>query len=382
MVMSSLNPGNPRMCNRKLGASLLMTALTLPAVTMVHADVQPDYSLIAFKYLDYRDSQPGLDRIKVTTPALSLMTPVASDYSLTANLVVDSISGASPAYHTQSLTGMRDERRASDFSLTRYLPLGTLTVGLNYSNESDYVSRGLSVGATRSTEDKNTTWNVGLNLASDAINPSNRIVSNETKDVQEISLGLTQVLSKTDIAQIIWGYSHGTGYFSDPYKVYDNRPRERDHNTLLGRWNHYIGATDGSLRMSYRYYSDSYDIRAHTLSAEYVQPLAYGWTVTPMLRIYSQTSAGFYVDVDPLATPFPTHPPATATYFTEDQRLSAFGARSLGLKVTKEIDAKWKVDFKVDRYEQQSAWSFTGSGSPGLDPMVAVSYQIGISRRF
>jgi hypothetical protein len=297
-------------------------------------------------------------------------------------MVVDSISGASPAYHTQSLTGMNDVRRAMDVSVTRHLALDSFTVGLNYSNESDYISRGLSLGATHATPDKNTTWNVGLNIASDQINPSTHIVSNETKSVQDISLGLTQVLTPNDIAQLIVGYSHGTGYFSDPYKLWDNRPRERDHQTMLGRWNHFVSSTDGSLHLSYRYYSDTFDVTAHTLAAEYVQPLHSGWTVTPMVRIYSQSAAGFYVDVDPTASPFPTQPATGMRYYSEDQRLSAFGARSVGLKLSKEIDDKWKVDFKVERYEQRSNWNWAGSGSPYLDPFVAVSYQVGISRRF
>jgi hypothetical protein len=365
----------------QIGLSLLAAAMALP-MSQAFAEAQPDHGLISLKLLNYQDSQPGQDRIKVTAPGLSVMTPVGSNWSITANAVVDSISGASPAYHTEALTNMHDERRAIDVAATRYFPEGTITVGGNYSTESDYISRGISLGATRSSEDKNTTWNFGLNLAHDTINPSNGIVVDESKDIQELSVGLTQVLTQNDIAQAIVGYSHGTGYFSDPYKVFDNRPRERNNSTFLLRWNHFVAGTGGTARLSYRYYDDSYNIQAHTLAAEYVQPLPNGWTLTPQIRLYSQSAASFYVDLDPASAPFPTNPPATATFFTEDQRLAAYGAHSFSLKLGKQLDDKWQVDFKVDRYDQNSSYRLAGSGSPYLEPFTAITYQLGISRRF
>lgn len=365
-----------------LGAGMVLAALALPLGNLAHADAQPEYGQIAFKYLGYQDSQPGQDRIKVTTPAFSLMTPVAEQWSLAGNVVVDSISGASPAYHTQALTPMVDERRAIDLTLTRYFEEGTWSLGANFSKESDYISRGLTLGGTYASDDKNTTWSLGLSLSHDSINPSNRIVSDETKDTQEISLGVTQVLGQRDIMQALAGFSHGVGYYSDPYKIFDKRPAQRDHSTFLLRWNHHIDASGGTTRLSYRYYKDSFDILAHTLTAEYVQPLPDGWTLTPQARLYSQNAARFYVDFNPDWAPFPANPPAGAQYYTEDQRLAAYGARSLGIKIAKQWGEGWQIDLKYDTYRQQADYKFGGGGSPYLDPMTIVSYQLGISKRF
>jgi len=365
-----------------LGIGMVLAALALPLGNLAQAEAQPEYAQIAFKYLGYLDSQPGQERIKVTAPAFSLMTPVGAQWSVAGNVVVDSISGASPAYHTQALTPMVDERRAIDVSVTRYFEEGTFTLGANFSQESDYVSRGVSLGGTYACEDKNTTWNAGLNLSHDSINPSNRITANETKDIQEISLGVTQVLTQRDIMQAIVGFSHGVGYYSDPYKIYDQRPNQRDHTTFLLRWNHHIEASGGTSRLSYRYYKDSFDILAHTLTAEYVQPLPDGWTLTPQVRLYSQSAARFYVDFNPDWAPFPANPPAGAPYFTEDQRLSAYGARSVGVKVAKQLSDGWQVDLKYDNNTQKAEYKFGGGGSPYLDPLTIVSYQFGLSKRF
>ena len=39
----------------------------------------------------------------------------------------------------------------------------------------------------------------------------------------------------------------------------------RNKTTLQLRWNHHLPATGGSARLSYRYFGDSFRVRAHTL---------------------------------------------------------------------------------------------------------------------
>lgn len=367
---------------RTLGATLMAAALALPLAGLVHAESAPERGQISLKTLDYQDSQPGAPRIHVRTTALGVTAPVSGQWLVGATLTTDSISGASPAYHTSALRKMHDFRRAIDASVTRYLPDGTLTVGANVSDESDYLSRGVSILGTHSSESRNTTWSAGASFNSDAINPTNGIVTDESKQVTHLLLGVTQVLTPGDIVQLNLGLSLGRGYFSDPYKAIDERPRVRNHTTLMARWNHHIDATDATLRSSYRYFADTWRIRAHTLSVEYVQPLADGWTLTPMLRLYTQSAARFYVNVDPDAFPFATNPPAGATSYSEDQRVSAFGARSLALKVAKQIDVDWTLDLKLERYGQRAGWRLFGSGSPGLAPFNYSALQVGLSRQF
>ena len=68
---------------RRLGA-VVTAALSLPGVYVgaVHAGGAPEKGVIAFKYLHYQDSQPGLKRIKVDSPSLYLLAPVGSDWSV------------------------------------------------------------------------------------------------------------------------------------------------------------------------------------------------------------------------------------------------------------------------------------------------------------
>lgn len=363
-----------------MGAALLGAAMALPL--SVHAESAPDRAQASLKYLDYLDSQPGADRVRVRATAFEVVAPVSGEWAVGGTLVADSISGASPIFHTSGLTKLHDRRTALDTTATRYFTDATLTVGANVSTESDYLSRGVSVQGSLANESRNTTWTAGLGINSDDINPTTGIVHGETKHVKKLLLGVTQVLTADDIVQFNLGTSRGRGYYSDPYKIFDNRPRQRNDKTFVVRWKHHVAATAGVFSLGYRYFSDTWDIKSHTLDVDYVHPLGSGWSVAPLLRFYDQSAASFYMDSDPRSNPFATARPNPAAYRSGDQRLSAFGARTVGIKVVKQIDADWQADFKIERYEQRAEWRFSGDGSPGLAPFHARMFQLGLSRQF
>ncbi len=399
-----------------IGAALLSAALLLPSMQFAYADAAPERGVVSLKYLNYQDSQSAdtpetaslssMDRIAVNALSLKALMPVAGEWSVGVSFMEDSVTGASPAYHSSGFparesnnesehdaeSGASGELRYSvDIQLTRYFPQGSVTAGTSYSTESDYVSRSCSVQGSLSTEDKNTTFTLGGSFNNDTIdlNKPNIVLSKqqlaeEKKQVFVGLVGVTRVLTKNDIVQFNLGYSNGNGYFTDPYKDPDNRPRDRNSFTALGRWNHHFDDTDGTARLSYRYYSDTFGIRAHTLDAEYAQPLRHGWTLTPLLRLYTQSEADFYFAVaeERFSVDGETpQPPTTRPYYTEDQRLSAFGAVTLGLKISKQLNPDWLVDLKIEKYQQRDEWSLNGSGDPGLATFNARSIQIGLSRK-
>jgi hypothetical protein len=372
-----------------LAASLLAAALLLPGV-QAQAENAPENASISLRYLDYADRQPGLDRIRAHSPSVSVTAPVASDWAIEGTLTTDAVSGASPRYHTaiSGASHMDDNRKAADVGATRYFRRGSFGVGAAFSGEHDYVSRTLSVNGTLSSEDNNTTWAFGLAGSRDSINPINEVVKGERKRTVSVLAGVTRVLSPNDIGQLTLTHSNGSGYFNDPYKSFDERPRSRRANTVLLRWNHYVDGTGGTGRLSYRWYGDSYRIRAHTLSGGYVQPFGDGWTVVPELRLYTQSAARFYFDPvydAVLGEPFPPGYGAAGSagrLSSADQRLSGFGAVTLGLKLARSLGKWWTVDVKVEAYEQRGGWRLFHRGSPGLAPLYARTLQAGLTRQW
>jgi predicted dithiol-disulfide oxidoreductase (DUF899 family) len=370
--------------------TVVAAALALPGVWQpAHAENAPESGMVGFKTLHYQDWQPGLQRIHVNSPSVYWLAPLPSQWAVEGSAVVDNLSGATPRWHTavSSASVMHESRRAADVKVTRYRERSAWSMSFSRSNEHDYVSNAVSAEASLASEDNNTTWNVGLGASSDTINPVNQIVVDEHKRTREAMLGVTQAWSAADLVQVNAAYTRGEGYYNDPYKQLDQRPRARDETAVLLRWNHYVDPLGATLRTSYRWYHDSFRINAHTLQAEWVQPVSGGIALTPLLRLYSQSSAYFYFDPvydATLGAPYPAgydvnHPPQ---YLSADQRLSAFGAVTVGLKAEWAIDPVWSTDASVARYEQRGNWRLGGRGSPGLAPFNASFVQVGLNRKF
>ena len=370
---------------RLLAAALLLPGLL--ACTAAWADSPPEQGLIATKLLDYQDRQPGLQRTHVRAPSAYLLLPVGSAWALEASAVSDSVSGASPRYHTAiSGASRQTERRyAADARLTRYAERHSWRLGIAGSDEHDFHSLALSGGFSVSSDDNNRSASLDLAYTHDRMASTDDPSLDRRRRTLQLAAGLTQNLSERDVVQGTLTLSHGRGFYDDPYKFPDHRPDHRNQLAAVLRWNHHVDSLDASLRSGYRYYADSFGIRAHTLDLEWVQPVGDRFTVSPALRYYSQRAARFYIDPQPGEAA--GQPPLPAGWtpgsvLSADQRLSGFGAIGLALKAEVKLDARWSLDAKFDHYQQRAAWRLGGSGSPGLATFSARWLQLGASYRF
>lgn len=373
--------------------SVAAAAAMLPGVmgsSPAQAEGKPESASVSLRTLTYKDSQPGLQRISVVSPTFQVVTPLFDeDWWLNGTLVADSVSGATPRYHTavSGASRMTERRQAGDVRVTRYLDRMSIGGGIAGSKERDYSSIAGSFDVRWASDDQNTEVSVSLGSANDLVNPVNDLVINQKRQTHQVSLGVTKVASRADVLQASISYSDGRGYYSDPYKVLDERPRERQQTVLMLRWNHHFADSGSTLRSSYRATQDSFGVQSHTLQAEWVVPVGSSVKVVPALRAYTQTAADFYreANYDPvLGEPFPVgydrnNPPR---FISLDQRLSSFGAAAIGLGLVYTVDRDWSIDGKIEAYEQRSNWAWDGAGSTGLAPFRAYSAQIGLTRRF
>lgn len=378
----------------------LMAALALPGLGALaslqplaaRAETAPEMTTIGVKYGSYKDSQPGFDRVRVHSPQLYFQAPVAGEWSVEASWVGDSVSGASPRMHTQrsGASRMDDHRTAQDVKVTRYLARAAVSASASYSSEHDYVSKAVGLQARWSSDDNNRTWVLGFGHSSDRIDNQHRGANtaiDRHKSTREFMAGVTQVLSPQDVAQFNVTRTTGSGYFNDPYKAFDARPDQRNAWIALARWNHYLPGVDAAVRSSYRYYSDTFGVRSHTLGLELAKTLG-PWTITPGVRYYQQSAAGFYFDpvldgqgrYDELGT-F-RRAAGLSGNKSADQRLSAFGATTVSLKVAYAIQTNTVIDVKVEQYRQAAGLRLSGAGSPGLDSFNARFVQLGFTHRF
>jgi hypothetical protein len=337
--------------------------------------------VVQFKTLDYRETQPGARRVDVQAAAVSVLAPVGESAAMSASWTVDSISGASPLYHTQKLTRLKDFRRAWTLGGTVYANSNSLGITVSNSQENDYFSRAAGVVGSWSSADRNTTVSYGAGASFDLIRPVYGGFQ-DRKRVRDALVGLTQVVTPHDIVQFNLSSAWSEGNHTEPYKILEERPRFRRTIRMLARWNHHRGDSGQILRSSYRISGDTWGVRTHTAAVEWLQPLGRGWSLTPSLRGYLQTAARFYLPVDSAIAPSPPFPPIDANFYSADQRLSAFGGWTTGLRLDKAITPKVSVDLKVEHYEQRSGWAWDGHGDAGLAPFRARWLQFGLTARF
>jgi hypothetical protein len=213
---------------------------------------------------------------------------------------------------------------------------------------------------------------------------SNGTVTNRLQSTREdwaTNLGLTQILTKDALLRIGAGYTRSTGYMANPYKVVEvlfvdpgqtpdvinpfgdgrdffsdgrpadilqavvhpfleKRPDVRNQWNLSTRYVQYIDPLDAALHLDYRFSTDDWGIHAHTFAADWVQPLGWGWTLTPRVRYYTQDAADFYrpflvvnQKFDGSGTDFRKLPDS----YSSDHRLSGYGALSGALSISKRL---------------------------------------------
>lgn len=362
--------------------ALIAAALALPGIlpSTAHAQAAPDQGVVALRYYDYRDWQPGASRMTVRSPTLYALLPLSDTATLEGSVTHDTMSGASPLFHNTlsgaSGLGVTDYRTAGDFKYTKYLDGDALAVGAAYSDERDYVSRAGLFEWRHWSDDRNRTYVVGVGATHDRIDSSNGVALHKRRETFDLLVGVTQVLNAQSIVESSITYSQGRGYYSDPYKLLDTRPDHRRVLAWLTRYNHHWPELDATVRVSYRYLHDSFGDQSHAIEASWVQSLPEGFVVTPTLRYYTQSAANFYFD-----PPFPQGAVEGRPY-TADTRLSAFGAITAGLRVAKAIGPDVTIDVALNFYRQRSDWRVGGSGSPDLLPFSARWIELGIEKRF
>ncbi|MBT3425918.1 MAG: DUF3570 domain-containing protein [Gammaproteobacteria bacterium] len=358
--------------------ALSSAALALPAFSAA----PPDQIQFGLKTTAYRESDQdsgtvlaGSDqRYDINVNQFYLITPVGRNWSFAVDLSHESMSGASPwgtlaavgADSQLVMSGATIEEARNELSLgaTRYFERSSFAVSLTRSKENDYEADALAVNAEWDFNDKLSTLALGLSYSSDELEPTDALmfgrVSSETKQSRSLSLGWTQVLSRSSVLQSGFSITDHRGYLSDPYKLRDIRPDQRLETAINVRYRHFIEPVNSSLHLDYRFYRDDFGIRSHTLRGAWYQNLTSQFQLIPSMRYYSQNQADFYVAGDNYGL-------ADTVFQSSDYRLSGFGALTFGLQ-GRFSRRDWSVSVNFERYLSSASYGLDASASehPGL----------------
>ena len=273
----------------------------------------------------------------------------------------------------------KDTRIALGADYTQSLDrMSKIIWGANLSGEHDYFSLGVSANYAQDFNNRNTTLNLGLGFNSDSVNPhsgtpiefapmmvsgtgKNVDGNSESKTITDFMVGVTQVVNRKTIVQLNLTLGSVSGYQNDPYKivtvvadpvtglpvtgldsaffdtgvtgnrpyVYEKRPDSRQKNTMFFKAVHHL--EEDVVNFSYRYYSDDWGIKSHTLDLKYRHELIDSY-LQPHVRYYSQSAADFYTHNLVLGTDIDVAGNVLVDYASHDYRLAESNTITLGLK--------------------------------------------------
>lgn len=221
------------------------------------------------------------------------------------------------------------------------------------------------------------------------------------------NLGLTQILGKESLVDFNFGYTRSEGFMENPYKavtvifvdpdrinpdpnipisgnlraVLEQRPDLRNQFAFSGKLVQYIRPTDAALHLGYKLSFDDWGIFSNTFEGDWVQPLPGGWTITPRIRYYSQSSANFYqpyvisgqaftktvTDENGGLQTILYDPKKLPKHMSSDHRLSGYGSLSGGVTLNKKFARGVELEAGFEYYTRASALKLGGGNSSFAD---------------
>jgi hypothetical protein len=216
--------------------------------------------------------------------------------------------------------------------------------------------------------------------------------SGEDKDVVDVLVGVTQVLSRRSLVEVALSYGKSDGYLTDPYKLlsvvdsvsgqpvpgpepginlylFEQRPDSRAKTSAFIEWRYAFDRD--SLALNYRFMDDDWDIQSHTVEARYRWNINDSSYLEPHLRYYQQTAADFFRTVLFDGEPLPA-------YASADLRLADSKTYTAGLKYGHRTE-RGEFSLRLEYYRQEADAS-SGSAvgdladfdlAPRLDAVIA-----------
>lgn len=372
-------------------ALLTASALALPAISQPSLAAGPTISSkLKISVGSYQEEDIQEDktlsanrgRYDVDIGQFYLLTPLGERGEFTLNLAYEKMSGASPWFTLPGLDGeavqimsgatIADQRTDTTVSYKHFWDTFALQLNTGLSDEDDYRAKNLALSLHKELNNGLTEVALAFAYSRDKLQPSDSEqfldrVESADKYLQEFGATLTQVINTSTIIQTSLNYEKQWGFLSDPYKTVfaennilpDTRPETRYAWSWTTDVRHFVDAANGAVKVKYRWFSDSWGVNSHTLNLQWHQNLPGDWAIIPSLRLYSQSEANFFANTFSSLS--------AETHYSSDYRLSAYGARGVGLEVRKKL-GNYSLGLTYKKYRSAGEYSRDDAANeaPGL----------------
>ncbi len=290
--------------------------------------------------------------VEITGPSVLVLKKVGTSVALSGNYYVDTVSSASIDVVTTA-SKYSEERTEKTVGID-YLH-GNSTMSLSYTNstENDYKANAASFGMSIDMFGNMTTVTLGYARGWDTVENNADAAFSEDVDRQHYRFGLSQIISRDMLLGVNFETITDEGFLNNPYRSvrYEDAgsaigysyeaevyPRTRTSNAIALKSRYHLPYR-AAVHGEYRFFDDSWGIRAHTLEAGYTQPVWDRWTLDATYRFYKQSDADFYSDLFPFQ--------GAQNFLARDKELSTFRSHSIGAALSYEfINNGWRF---IDR---------------------------------
>jgi hypothetical protein len=314
-------------------------------------------------------------------PALLVRKSIADKVSLSANSYVDMVSNASIDVVTTA-SPFKETRHEVGVGADTVYRNALLSVSASHSKEPDYRADALNLDVAQEVFGGMTTVSLGFTRASDEVGRSNSPEFSESARHWRYRLGVTQIITPRCLASVNVESVADDGYLGNPYRaarvfgaaVPERVPSTRSSRAVKLRVLGEAGER-GALSADYRYFWDTWGIRAHTFGIGYARYFGATWLADASVRLHTQDKAVFYSDNF-----------ATETlYVSRNRQLSTFTSIGPGMKVSYRALQTGNYEIRVNGAYEWLRFrfdDFTDLRSGSLYSYSAHIVQLNVSARF
>ena len=250
--------------------------------------------------------------VEIDGPSVLVRKKAGTSLSFVGNYYVDMVSSASIDVITTA-SPYTEERK--QWSLGMDYLRGNTTMRVNYTSsvESDFDANTYSLSVSQDMFGDLTTLTLTYALGDDLVRKADDPTFERPLDRQIYGVGLTQILTKNLISTLNIEAVTEEGYLNNPYRSVayfntntggysfeeENYPNTRTSNAVGLRLRYFLPYR-AAIEGEYRFFTDTWDIDAHTASLTYIHPWK-DFVFTGKFRWHDQTGAHFYRDIFPRA---------------------------------------------------------------------------------
>lgn len=363
MSFFQTSPGvNVLYCKKKSHSCTFTGYLFLPAFLLsssfLHAAVLPeDRTDIMFHSYDGGG-------VTIDGPSLLIRKDIANTVSVSANYYVDNVSSASIDVETSGASRYTEERTEYSFSGDYLYDKAIISAGFTNSEENDYEANTFFFGISQDFFGDLTTFSMSYAQGDDTVMQNGNDALQDKVDRKSYRFGISQIATANLIINLNFETVTEEGFLNNPYRSYryvdpanpDNyitetevypRTRTSDATAIGAR---YYLPYRAALHASYRYFTDDWEIKAHTVTLGYTHPIADHWILDFSYRVYQQDSAYFYSDLHQFQSV------DEKDFRARDKELSEFNTQTIGFGASYEFKIgrgelleKSSINFQYDR---------------------------------